>query len=379
MKKSIIILLFAFTIHAKSQQPLTGTFSVTVSLKNIPDAAIAVLNYWQGIEKRTDSAKIVNGSCIFTGLLQEPAEAILFLRKAVPDSAKPYVFSMKNSLPFYLAPGKTIIMAVDSLKKAPYQNNSVYVTEYDQFTKTVKAYNEKYLKPLYILLPQYKQDTIQHQQVVDQIDSLNRILNETIYKKFVKNHPGSPVSLLAFSKYAGYIMNDTLETLFRTLSLNIQHLPSAVRFEEMFKKMHAIAPGKPAPDFTLPDVNGNMVSLSSFRGKYVLLDFWASWCHPCRQENPNVVAAYKSFVNKNFEVLSISLDKESGRQAWLNAIQKDGLLWTNICDVKQENTGPVRLYGIQAIPQNFLIGPDGKIVAINLHGESLQKKLQEVL
>ncbi|MFB6455708.1 redoxin domain-containing protein [Chitinophaga sp. Hz27] len=130
-------------------------------------------------------------------------------------------------------------------------------------------------------------------------------------------------------------------------------------------------------NFTLPDPSGKQVSLSSFRGKFVLVDFWASWCGPCRGENPNVVKAYQTYKDKNFTVLGVSLDKS--KDAWVAAIKQDGLNWTQVSDLKFWESAVVNMYGINAIPSNFLLDPQGKVIGVNLRGPELEAKLKQVL
>lgn len=135
--------------------------------------------------------------------------------------------------------------------------------------------------------------------------------------------------------------------------------------------------GKQAPDLNLPDVNGKNIDLSSFKGKYVLVDFWASWCEPCRMENPNVVKAYQEFKDKNFTILGVSLD--SKKDAWQKAINDDKLTWTHVSDLKYWSSAAVQIFKFDGIPFNVLIDPQGKIIAQQLRGESLENKLKEVL
>lgn len=148
---------------------------------------------------------------------------------------------------------------------------------------------------------------------------------------------------------------------------------------QMQKAQAAAWVGKPAVDFALPDVNGKEVKLSSYKGKYVLVDFWASWCQPCRFENPNVVNAYNKFKDKNFTILGVSLDEK--KDAWLKAIKDDKLTWTHISDLKGWGSTVVPIYGFGevGIPYNFLVDPNGKIIAERLRGEQLELKLAELL
>ena len=135
--------------------------------------------------------------------------------------------------------------------------------------------------------------------------------------------------------------------------------------------------GKQAPDLALPDVNGHPVPLTSFRGKYLLVDFWASWCGPCRAENPNVVKAYNEFKGKNFAILGVSLDKEKG--AWQEAVRSDNLDWSQVSDLKFWSSKAVETFKFDGIPFNVLIDPQGKVIAESLRGDDLENKLKEVL
>ena len=146
---------------------------------------------------------------------------------------------------------------------------------------------------------------------------------------------------------------------------------------EEYIRLAAFSEGSDMPDFTLPDQNGKKIKLSDFRGKYVLIDFWASWCGPCMREMPNIVKLYKECKGKNFEILGVSLD--SKKEAWLGAIKKNNMKWPQVSDLEMWSTAPVKLCNVTAIPYTVLIDPQGKVVALDLRGEKLIQKVKEVL
>lgn len=167
-----------------------------------------------------------------------------------------------------------------------------------------------------------------------------------------------------------------IDSLSQKFNETLADHPYTISLNERLSAIKRLAVGADAPEFALPNPEGDMVSLSSLKGNYVLIDFWAAWCRPCRAENPNVVRLYKKYQNKNFEILGVSLDRT--KKAWVKAIEDDGLIWQHVSDLKYFNSQAAQLYRVDAIPATYLIGPDGKILAKGLRGEGLKAKLEEI-
>lgn len=206
---------------------------------------------------------------------------------------------------------------------------------------------------------------------------------------YIKGSPDPITSVWALGTYSQIFSTDDYQGLLNGIVKKFPAHKGIAAIKEMSDRQLALAKqknkepeeagwvGKSAPELSLPDMNGRQINLSSFKGRYVLVDFWASWCLPCRRENPNVVEAYNKYKNKNFTILGVSLDKE--KQDWLDAVQSDKLAWTQVSDLQEWNSAAVTTFNFNGIPFNVLIDPEGKIIAQSLRGDQLNQKLAEVL
>lgn len=200
---------------------------------------------------------------------------------------------------------------------------------------------------------------------------------QELIQKAIANK-GEISSIALIQKSGGYNPDyREMRSAFRKLNKKVRKSTQGKIFDRYLKALENSSVGKRAPSITQFDLEGMPYSLSDLRGKYVLVEFWASWCPVCRRENPNLVAVYKEFSSKNFDILGVSFDKEFG--PWKKAVEDDKLTWKHISDLQGWNSYAGQVYGVKAIPQNILVDPNGIIVARNLHGDELRRKLAELL
>lgn len=335
------------------------------------------LRYASEGEYVIDSSSVEKGVFSFTPSISEPEIAMIRIKHPAKDSASKPGYEMRS---LFLEPGNSSILITDSLKDAVIKGGRAQ-KDFETLTVLEKPFNEK-SKALSSQYMQYRKDNDQEgmDRLENEFDALDSIMKQEVYLKFLKANLKSPVALYGLESYAGYDLDPAaISPLYDQLSEATRNSKSGKAFHDRLELAKKTAVGAMAMDFTQNDTLDKPVSLSDFKGKYVLVDFWASWCGPCRAENPNVVKAFNEYKDKNFTVLGISLDREGQKEAWLGAIHKDDLTWTQVSDLKFWDNAVAKQYGIRAIPQNLLINPDGKIIAKNIRGEELTKKLDEVL
>jgi peroxiredoxin len=376
------VLAFAQTPAAHSAATTTAetpqSFLLQTKVGDLNAPAKAFLVYRLGANNVIDSTAIVDGNFDFTGSIINPTNAILLIdHKGVGFSN---LDKGADALSFYIEKGNiSIATSTDSISKAVITGSPIN----DDNKKLMAQLRpiQQAAEKLYIEANAATQDQQNSADFQSSMESKrkNLELQQTAsLEKFIRENPKSYLSLLALSSLGPTMDPSELEPLYNGLSQNLKDMEGGKMIEKSIDALKPTELGAVAPDFTQNDVDGNPVSLSSFRGKYVLLDFWASWCGPCRQENPNVVKAYNKFKSKNFTVLGVSLDKADAKESWIAAIKADSLTWTQVSDLNFWNNKVAILYAVQSIPHNFLIDPNGKIIAKDLRGSDLDAKLTQI-
>jgi peroxiredoxin len=332
---------------------------VSANIKGLKDKQVKV-GYRAGTEYKTDSVKVANGKFTWTAKMAEPQQV--------------YLMFANMYYPFFAQSGNINITGIADSTQSFKVTGSKIQQESEAYESSIKDLSDQE-GPLY---EKYGKGTKEEQSALEAKLEEIRLKKRGKADQYIAAHPASFFSLNLVSQRASYGSDySEVKKVYDQLDKTAQATGQGKALAERLDILKRSAIGTDLIDFTQNDTTGTPVRFASFKGKYVLVDFWASWCGPCRGENPNVLKAYNQYKDKNFTVVGISLDEKGDK--WKKAIVEDNMPWAELSDLKGWKNEVSTYYGIQGIPSNLLVDPTGKIVARDLRGEALHKKLGELL
>jgi len=372
MKRILALYLFLLgmicSVHAQQ-------FTIEGNMGKNAEGATVILNYQKDNQYRQDSALVKNGKFRMTGTVAEPVTAYIRLVKTGSGELND-MEQRSDDNQVFLEPGIIKIKSSDGTMRKAGIKGGLGQSQLLALKEQLKPCEAK-LAPITDSMMHY---FIKKEEAgVEKFRKLSRPIYDEIDKvkrAFVLAHPDSYLSLTLVKENSFVIEVETFEPLLNSLSTRIKNTASAKLMVTRLDIAKKTAIGMKALDFTLPDTSGTSLTLSSFKGKYVLVDFWASWCGPCREENPYLVKVYQQYGGKDFEIIGISLDSQ--KTPWVKAIEQDGLKWLHVSDLQGPKNEVAKQYDVRAVPQNFLIDPNGVIIAKNLRSSQVEEKLKEV-
>jgi len=356
-----------------------GTFNINGNVKDLRAGDRIYLFYQIDSQIKSDSTGVKDGNFYFTGEVPHAIQATLCLNKNILVN-KAGKGENLDVFHFYIEAGKLNLNAADSLKHITITGSPIN-NDADQLRALRKPADDRLTaldKEYAMLTDSQKRDKQIFASMLAREKQYMRELN-VAGLEFAKTHPKSYLSLISLKQAAAGAETAAAATrAYYNLSPQLKNTEIGKSIVVLLASSAKTKIGEPAPEFTQTNPEGKAVKLSDFKGKYVLIDFWASWCGPCREENPNVVTAYNKYKDKGFTVLGVSLDNPGKKEAWMKAIADDKLTWTQVSDLKGWDNIVALQYGVRSVPANFLIDPTGKIIAKDLRNEALNSKLAEL-
>ncbi len=324
-----------------------------------------------------DSVLIEEGKFRFSGKYSAPFSATIAIDH---EGTETYSRKLRDRLTLFVEQGKITLTSPDSIKNAEITGSSLndLSKEYDALVQVFQDEKSALQKEYYSATEEQRKSEEFKQQLDEKWNAIEEKEKAVAYD-FLNSHKDSYITLAkALPVYLGHDPEiATYDSVFSLLTPEVRNTALGQRYAKRLDALRATVIGAVAPGFTQNDTIGNPVSLSDFKGKYVLVDFWASWCGPCRRENPFVVAAFEKYKDKNFTILGVSLDES--KEDWLKAISDDKLAWAQVSDLKGWKNEVAASYAVRSIPSNFLLDPEGKIIEKNLRGEKLTEALEKYL
>lgn len=379
MRANIIAIFLLICCQVKAQSKYHGSFTISGDVSKVCKTGMMTMSYANANGRpNTDTAKIENGKFKLSGEVSEPVVATLRIKlpKATVGVA---LYDPKNVYRILLEPVEYKLNTTGENLSTAIVKGSQMQEEYAKYFQALQKLHYE-MKPYNIQSQAFEKqmDVKGFLDVGKKLDSLYE-LEKNMVDSYVSANPHSPVALFAVAEYNTAIMSPKpFKAYFDKLDPELKKTSVGRKLAKNIEEMEYFLPGSQSVDFTQPDTSGKRVSLSDFKGKYVFLDFWASWCGPCRAQSRFMKQAYMEFKDKNFTIISVSCD--DNREKWIQAIREDGVgLWTQLGDMTGKKNIVSDIYKIRSYPQNLLIDPTGKIIAKNLGGLLLGMKLKEIL
>lgn len=360
-----ILISLILTLAFFACKTTRNEFSIKGTIAGVDTGKVYLQKIVDGHPQSIDTAEVVNGKFSFTGKMELPDIRVLrlndqdYIAQFFLDNSQVNIDAKKDSL-----------NATKITGSASQDLFKTYITEVESMNKQTAALQDRYQKAMGSNnLDEVKKVQIDYQAMMDNM--------KVFTKNFVKEHHSSVVAAyITLAQLSSQIESAELDSIVAGFPQEIGKSEYVVKLKEMAEAMRKTAIGAVAPDFTMNDPQGKPIQLSSLRGKVVMIDFWASWCGPCRQENPNVVKVYQQYHDKGFEILGVSLDRN--KEDWEKAIKDDQLSWLHVSDLQYWQNNAARLYAVNAIPQTYLLDKEGKIIAKGLRSEELAARLMEL-